>query len=75
MKRTVIRATGRYVPQRVVTNDDLSGWMDTSDEWIRQRTGIEQRHWVPEEGGVGSSDLALEAARIALEKCRLLWGI
>jgi 3-oxoacyl-[acyl-carrier-protein] synthase-3 len=43
--------------------------MDTSDEWIRQRTGIEQRHWVPEEGGVGASDLALAAARIALDRC------
>ncbi|MGD9360627.1 MAG: 3-oxoacyl-[acyl-carrier-protein] synthase III C-terminal domain-containing protein [Desulfobacterales bacterium] len=49
MKRTVIRGTGRYVPPRLVTNDDLSQWMDTSDEWIRQRTGIEQRYWVPEE--------------------------
>jgi len=69
MKRTVIRATGRYVPPRLVTNQDLSDWMDTSDEWIRQRTGIEQRHWVPEEGGVGASDLALAAARIALDRC------
>ena len=68
MKRTVIKSTGRYVPPRVVTNHDLTQWMDTSDEWIRQRTGIEQRHWVPEEGGVGSSDLALEAAHIALER-------
>jgi 3-oxoacyl-[acyl-carrier-protein] synthase-3 len=68
MKRTVIKGTGRYVPPRVVTNDDLTQWMDTSDEWILQRTGIEQRHWVPEEGGVGSSDLALEAAHIALER-------
>ena len=33
---------GRYVPPRVVTNDDLSQWMETSDEWIRQRTGIEK---------------------------------
>jgi 3-oxoacyl-[acyl-carrier-protein] synthase-3 len=64
MKRTVIRGTGRYVPPRLVTNDDLSQWMDTSDEWIRQRTGIEQRYWVPEEGGVGSSDLGLEMNRI-----------
>lgn len=69
MKRTVIKATGRYVPPRLVTNDDLSGWMDTNDEWIRQRTGIEQRHWVPEEGGVGSSDLALEATQTALQRC------
>jgi 3-oxoacyl-[acyl-carrier-protein] synthase-3 len=68
MRRTVIRSTGRYLPSRVVTNADLSQWMDTSDEWIRQRTGIEQRHWVPEEGGVGASDLALEATKIALAK-------
>jgi 3-oxoacyl-[acyl-carrier-protein] synthase-3 len=68
MKRTVIKSTGSYVPPRVVTNHDLTQWMDTSDEWIRQRTGIEQRHWIPEEGGVGSSDLALEATKIALER-------
>ena len=68
MKRTVIRGTGRYVPPRLVTNDDLSQWMDTSDEWIRQRTGIEQRYWVPEEGGVGSSDLGLEASKIAMQR-------
>ena len=68
MKRTCIRSTGRYVPPRVVTNDEMSTWMDTSDEWIQQRTGIEQRHWVPEEGGVGASDLGLEASMIALER-------
>jgi 3-oxoacyl-[acyl-carrier-protein] synthase-3 len=68
MKKTVIQSTGRYVPPRVVTNDDLTQWMDTSDEWIRQRTGIEQRHWIPEEGGVGTSDLGLEASKIALDR-------
>jgi 3-oxoacyl-[acyl-carrier-protein] synthase-3 len=68
MKKTIIKGTGRYVPPRVVTNDDLTQWMDTSDEWIRQRTGIEQRHWVPETGGVGSSDLGLEASKIALKR-------
>ena len=68
MLKTFIKGTGRYVPERVVTNDDLSHWMDTSDEWIRQRTGIEQRHWVPEVGGVGSSDLGLEASKIALKR-------
>ena len=68
MKRTVIRGTGRYLPPRVVTNEDMTQWMDTSDEWIRQRTGVEQRHWVPEAGGVGSSDLGLEASRIAMQR-------
>lgn len=68
MKRTVIRGTGRYLPPRIVTNEDMTQWMETSDEWIRQRTGIEQRHWIPEEGEVGSSDLGLEASKIALQK-------
>ena len=68
MKRTVIKGTGRYLPPRVVTNDEMTDWMDTSDEWIRQRTGIEQRHWIPEEGGVGSSDLGLEASKIAMQR-------
>lgn len=68
MQKTIIKGTGRYVPPRVVTNDDLAKLMDTSDEWIRQRTGIEQRHWVPENGGVGSSDLGFEASKIALKR-------
>ena len=61
--KTVITGTGRYVPPRVVTNDDLSQWMETSDEWIRQRTGIEQRHWVDEDAPVGPSDLDWKPAR------------
>jgi len=68
MIRTVITGTGRYLPPRIVTNEELCRRMDTSDEWIRQRTGIEQRHWVPVEGGVGASDLGWEASRIALER-------
>jgi 3-oxoacyl-[acyl-carrier-protein] synthase-3 len=65
---TIIRGTGRYLPPRVVTNEDMTQWMDTSDEWIQQRTGIQQRHWVPEEGGVGSSDLGLAASQIAMQR-------
>jgi 3-oxoacyl-[acyl-carrier-protein] synthase-3 len=68
MKRTVIRGSGRYLPSRIVTNEEMTQWMDTSDEWIRQRTGIEQRHWIPAEGGVGASDLGLEASKIALQR-------
>ena len=68
MKKTIIKGTGRFLPPRVVSNHDLEQWMDTSDEWIRQRTGIEKRHWIPEAGGVGSSDLGFEAAKIALER-------
>ncbi len=68
MEISIIKGTGRYVPPRCVTNHDLTRCMDTSDEWIVQRTGIEQRYWVPEEGGVGVSDLGLEASKIALER-------
>jgi len=64
MRRARITGIGSYVPPRVVTNDDLTEWMDTSDEWITQRTGIEQRHWVEPE--VATSDLALQAAEDAL---------
>lgn len=60
-----IIGSGRYLPGRPYTNHDLTRVMDTSDEWIRQRTGIAQRHFCPE--GVGASDLALAAAQEALE--------
>ena len=50
---------------RSITNDDLSKLMDTSDEWIIQRTGIHERRFV--EVGVGTTDLALEASKRALE--------
>ena len=67
-----IIGTGMYVPDRVVTNDDLAKLMDTSDEWIRQRTGIEQRHFIEE--GQQPSDLAFEAARRAIEAAELAAG-
>ena len=62
--RTVITGTGHYVPPRVVTNHDLEKLMDTTDEWIRERSGILERHHV--DPGVGTSDLAVEAARRAI---------
>jgi 3-oxoacyl-[acyl-carrier-protein] synthase-3 len=68
-RRTAITGTGHYVPPRVVTNQDLEKRMDTSDEWIRQRSGILTRHHVDE--GVGTSDLACEAARRAIEDARI----
>jgi 3-oxoacyl-[acyl-carrier-protein] synthase-3 len=63
-KRTVVTGTGHYIPPRIVTNADMAKLMDTSDEWIRERSGIVERHHVEE--GVGSSDLAVEAARRAI---------
>ncbi len=61
-----IFGTGSFAPERVVTNADLQQWIDTSDEWIVERTGIRERRWVAEGSGVGSSDLGVEAARRAL---------
>jgi len=69
MPRTEFLSTGFYVPDRVVTNDELSRLMDTSDEWIRTRTGIQERRWVGD-GKLGS-DLALEASRMALARAGL----
>jgi 3-oxoacyl-[acyl-carrier-protein] synthase-3 len=72
MGRSRILGTGFFVPDRVVTNDDLSAMMDTSDEWIRARTGIAERRWVrPGETG---ADLALRASRAALEMAGLTPG-
>ena len=68
MKQSIVRSTGRCLPDRVVTNDELAGRMDTSDEWIQQRTGIRERRWVSEEGEIGVSDLGLDASKIALER-------
>jgi 3-oxoacyl-[acyl-carrier-protein] synthase III len=65
MSGITIVGSGRYLPGTPYTNSDLARVMDTSDEWIRQRTGIERRHFCPE--GQGASDLAVPAARLALE--------
>jgi 3-oxoacyl-[acyl-carrier-protein] synthase-3 len=64
-----ILGLGRYVPERVVTNDGLSQLMDTSDEWIQQRTGIRERHFISADAG--PADLALPAARDALAEAGL----
>src|SRR5688572_17352019 len=60
-----IVGTGRYLPPRVMTNADFAARLDTSDAWIRERTGIVQRHIADE--SQASSDLALEASRRALQ--------
>jgi 3-oxoacyl-[acyl-carrier-protein] synthase-3 len=69
MAATRIAGTGRYLPARVLTNDELAQRVATSDEWIRTRTGIRQRHIAaPEEV---TSDLALRASRAALAAARI----
>ena len=60
-----IAGTGRYLPERVLTNADLEKMVDTNDEWIRTRTGVERRHIAREDET--TSDLCVEAAKIAME--------
>ncbi|MGI9248737.1 MAG: beta-ketoacyl-ACP synthase III [Woeseiaceae bacterium] len=60
-----IVGTGRYLPERIMTNFELEKIVDTSDEWIRTRTGVERRHVVTEDQT--TSDMCIEAAKIAIE--------
>src|SRR5688500_12987785 len=60
-----IAGTGSYLPEKVLTNADLEKFVETTDEWIHERTGIRQRHIAAE--GQTTADLAFEAARRALE--------
>ena len=64
MLRSIVTGVGGYLPDEVVTNDDLAKFVDTTDEWIVERTGIRQRHRAAPDQAV--SDLAVEAARKAL---------
>lgn len=59
---------GSYVPDNVVTNDDLSKMMETSDAWIQERTGIQERRWVKPGSGETTSSMGVKAAKIAIER-------
>ena len=66
---TKIIATGSYLPEKILTNDDLSKFVDTSDEWIHTRSGIRSRHIAAD--GEQTSDLAVAAANNALQAAGL----
>jgi 3-oxoacyl-[acyl-carrier-protein] synthase-3 len=68
-RRARISGLATYVPPKLLTNADLERLVDTTDEWILQRTGIRERHIV--DAGVATSDLAAEAAREAIRRARL----
>jgi len=72
MPRAKITALGTFVPPRLLTNQDLEAMVETTDEWITERTGIRERHLVDK--GVATSDLAVEAARTALARRGLAPG-
>ena len=67
--RSEITGVGSFVPPKVYTNFDLEKMMETTNDWIVQRTGIEQRHWVDD--NVSNSDLAFEASVRAIKNAGL----
>lgn len=71
MYRSKIAGVGHYVPENVVTNDDLSKLMDTNDEWIQERTGIKERRFVVPGSEDTPSTMGTKAARMAIEKAGL----
>ncbi len=68
-RRAVARGIGHYLPERIVPNSEFEASLDTSDEWIKTRSGIEQRHFAAEDES--TSDLATKAARAALDHAGL----
>lgn len=69
LRRTKITAVSHYLPERRVTNKEFEKTLDTTDQWIFERTGIRERRWV--EKGTGTSDLAAEAAKLLLAQRRI----
>jgi len=68
MYQSRIIGLGHYVPENIVTNDELSKLMDTNDAWIQERTGIKERRWVKPGSGETTSTMGTEAAKIAIER-------
>lgn len=68
MYQTKIAGLGKYVPENVVTNDDLSKIMDTNDEWITERTGIKERRHIKKGDGNTTAVMGVKAAKIAIER-------
>ena len=66
MYNSKITGLGYFVPENVVTNDDLKQWMETSDEWIQERTGIKERRWIDPATGETTSTMAVKASKIAI---------
>jgi len=71
MYKSKIIGLGKFVPENVVVNDDLTKFMDTNDAWIRERTGIEERRWAVPGDGNTTATMGAKAAEIALERAGL----
>ena len=68
MYNSKIIGLGHYVPDNVITNDDLSKMMDTNDAWIQERTGIKERRWVKDGSGDTTATMGVKAAKVAIER-------
>lgn len=68
MYNSRISGLGHYVPDNVVTNDELSKFMETSDAWIQERTGIKERRWISENSTDTTASMGVKAAKIAIER-------
>ena len=71
MYNSKIIGLGYFVPENIVTNNDLSKFMETSDEWIQERTGIQERRWIDPKTGETTSTMAVKASKIAIERSGL----
>ena len=71
MKTSIIKGIGYYVPENIVKNKDLEKIMDTSDEWIQERTGIRERRWVLEDSDESTSSMGTEAAKKAIKNAQI----
>ena len=71
MYSSKITGLGYYVPNNVVTNNDLTQWMETSDEWIQERTGIKERRWIDPKTEDTTAVMGAKAAKIAIERAGL----
>ncbi|MGW1455155.1 3-oxoacyl-ACP synthase III family protein [Salegentibacter agarivorans] len=71
MYQSKIAGVGSYVPENVVTNDDLAKRMDTNDEWIQERTGIKERRHIKKGDGNSTAKMGVKAAKIAIERAKI----
>lgn len=69
--RSILKGTGSFLPHKVITNDDLASFLDTSDEWIQTRTGIKQRHVVDPSLNETTMTMGLEASKKALARANV----
>ncbi len=71
MYNSRITGLGKYLPENVVTNNDLTQWMETSDEWIQERTGIQERRWIKKGDEDTSAIMGAKASKIAIDRAGL----